>query len=446
MNNLFKLKHDDLRAAANGLLDRRMFLRSGFAASVLAAFDAYADATPGMDVLPSQRTPGQAFSSYGQPSPYERAVARWVSATPGAAGNGISWSPLEQLEGMITPNGLHFERHHNGVPDIDPAMHRLRLVGRVRRPLEFDIDALLRYPRVSRQCFVECGGNSNAAWRRRPVQTSAGNFHGLVSCSEWTGVPLRLLLEEAGVEADARWVVAEGADAFSLTMSLPLDKALDDCLLALFQNGERLRPSQGYPLRLLVPGWEGVVNVKWLKTLVVSDIPAMARNETSKYTELQPDGRARQFTFTMEPKSLITRPSALMRLPGHGYYEVSGLAWSGHGRVARVEVSADAGTSWAEAELSTPVLPACLTRFRVPWAWSGQSAVLQSRVTDETGRVQPARATLLAERGRHGYYHYNAIVSWAVAPDGNVSHVYPDGGEEAEKTELEGLFMDDEWD
>ncbi|MGE0486579.1 MAG: sulfite dehydrogenase [Gammaproteobacteria bacterium] len=422
-----------------------MFLRAGFATGILGAVDGHAEGNgSGLAPLPSQRSPGQPFTTYGQPSLYERSIVRQVAANPAAPGNGISWTPLEQLEGMVTPNGLHFERHHNGVPDIDPARHRLQVVGRVRQPLEFSIDTLLRYPRVSRLCFVECGGNSNAGWRRRPVQTAAGNFHGLVSCSEWTGVPLRLILEEAGLEPSAAWVVAEGADAFSLTMSVPLAKALDDCLLALFQNGERLRPSQGYPLRLLVPGWEGVLNVKWLKTLVVADIPAMARNETARYTELQPDGSARQFTFIMEPKSLITRPSATMHLPAHGIYEISGLAWSGRGRVARVEVSADGGASWADAELATPVLPACLTRFRLPWAWSGQPAILQSRVTDDGGRRQPARAELLVQRGRHGYYHYNAVVSWAVDSDGRVSHVYADG--EVDKSELEGLFMDDAWD
>ncbi|MEQ8231590.1 MAG: sulfite dehydrogenase [Gammaproteobacteria bacterium] len=434
---------DNAEAAGNGLLNRRVFL-GGAAGALTLSFTAPLPATPRDALAPGQRVPGAPFTNYGQPSPYERGVVRWIAANDAVPGNGIAWTPLEQLDGALTPNGLHFERHHNGIPDIDPAAHRLRIAGNVARPLEFDVDALLRYPRVSRTCFVECGGNSNAAWRRRPVQTTAGNFHGLVSGSEWTGVPLALLLDEAGVAEDAHWVIAEGADAFSLTMSIPLAKARRDCLLALFQNGERLRPSQGYPVRLLVPGWEGVLNVKWLKGLYLADQPAMARNETAKYTELQPDGRARQFTFTMGPKSLITRPSAQMRLPAPGFYEISGLAWSGYGRVARVEVSADAGASWAEAALAEPILPAALTRFRAPWQWSGGPAVLQSRVTDEHGNVQPSRAALLAERGRHGYYHYNAIVSWAVADDGYVTHTYVDTP--IEKTPLEDLFMDEEWD
>ncbi len=431
---------------ANGLLDRRRFLGGGAVALLSAVPLAAAPAPdPRTALVPAQRRPGAPFINYGQPAAAERHVVRWISANAAAPGNGISWSPLHELEGTITPNGLHFERHHNGVPELDPERHAVRLGGRVRRALAFDMAALLRYPRVTRQCFIECGGNSNAAWRRKPVQTAAGFFHGLVSCSEWTGVPLRVLLDEAGIEPGARWIVAEGADAFSLTMSIPLDKALDDCLLALFQNGERLRPSQGYPVRLLVPGWEGALNVKWLKNIIVSAQPAMARNETSKYTELMPDGRARQFTFTMGPKSLITRPSAEMRLPAHGVYEISGLAWSGYGRVARVEVSADGGASWRDAALNEPRLPACLTRFRIPWQWDGQAAVLQSRVTDDSGRVQPARAALLAERGRHGYYHFNGVVSWAVAGDGRVSHVYVDE-EDGPESALDDLFIDDEWD
>lgn len=438
--------------AGNGLLDRRLFLGGGLAlaGSVLApAPVAGAVVDPRNAVGPAQRAPGAGFTNYGQPSPHERDVIRWISANAAAPANGISWSPLHELEGTLTPNGLHYERHHNGIPDLDPAAHRLNVVGEVARPLGFSVEALLRYPRETVQCFVECGGNSNAGWRRRPVQVAAGYFHGLVSCSEWTGVPVRLLLDEAGVAPGAAWAIAEGADAFSMTMSLPLAKLREDCLLALFQNGERLRPEQGYPVRLLVPGWEGVLNVKWLKTLVISDKPAMARNETSKYTELGPDGRARAFSFTMAPKSLITSPSSGMLLPAPGLYEIGGLAWSGHGRVAAVEVSADGGETWAPAALTEPVRPRCFTRFRVPWRWSGGAAVLQSRVRDETGRVQPARAALLAARGRHAYYHYNAIVSWAVAESGAVSHVYvdaDDGSDASTDDALQDLFLNEEWD
>lgn len=418
-------------AAGNGLLDRRLFLKhvgvGGGIAGMLPALAAAGDAT-GTPIDPAHppwmRKPGAGFSNYGQPSPHESEVIRWISANPDIPSNGVSWCPLHELEGVITPNGLHYERHHNGVPQIDPDYHRLLLHGEVERALFFDMNDLLRYPMVSKLCFIECGGNSNAGWRASPVQTPAGYFHGLVSCSEWTGVPLSVLLEEAGVTAAAKWVIAEGADAFAMNVSIPLDKAREDAILAVYQNGERIRPENGYPLRLVVPGWEGVLNVKWLRRLKLSRAPIMARNETSRYTELLPSGKALMFTFVMEAKSLITSPSAGMRLERPGFYEIKGLAWSGRGRIKYVEVSADGGRSWAPAALQEPVLPQCFTRFRIPWDWRGQAATLKSRAVDETGYVQPERDVLIAERGRHGYFHYNAVVSWSVDPDGRVSHVY----------------------
>lgn len=410
--------HED--ESASGLLDRRLFLRRGlhWTAAISAApalAQAAADPT---------RVPGQPFSNYGQPSPQERDSIRWISANRAVPGNGVSWTPLEALEGIITPSGLHFERHHNGVPQIAAEAHRLLIHGRVRRPLSFSIDDLKRYPQRSRIGFIECGGNSNAGWHAEPQQSRAGTLHGLASNSEWTGVPLALLLDEAGVDKAAGWLVLEASDAIAMNVSLPLAKARKDCLLALYQNGERLRPEQGYPLRLLVPGWEGVVNVKWLSRIELSTEPVMSRNETSRYTELQPDGRARQFSFVIEVKSLITSPSPGHRLPAPGLYELRGLAWSGRGRIRHVEVSADAGRTWRRAALEGPVLPMSFTRFRIPWRWNGQPAVLQSRAIDEAGAVQPTRAALIAERGRAGYFHYNAIVSWQVSADGELSHVY----------------------
>lgn len=370
------------------------------------------------------REPGQPFSNYGAPSRHEADVVRWISANPAVAGNGVSWSPLHDLEGTVTPNGLFFERHHNGVPAIDPEAHRLAVHGLVERPLEFAIADLLRYPMTTRKAFIECGGNSNAAWQTRPVQAPVGYFHGLVSASEWTGVPLRHLLTEAGLRKTATWAIAEGADAIEHHMSIPVSKLMDDALLVLFQNGERLRPENGYPLRLLLPGFEGVLNVKWLKRLELTDRPAMSRNETARYTELLPDGTARAFTFEMGVKSLITRPSCAATLPGPGFVEISGLAWSGAGRIDRVEVSTDGGASWGEATLDGPVLPQMFTRFRFPWRFDGTPAVLKARATDETGAVQPERDALLAARGRHGYFHYNAIVAYEVAEDGYVAHAY----------------------
>jgi sulfane dehydrogenase subunit SoxC len=423
------LSEDDLQpVAGGGILHRRLFLKRGLSlATAVASGAAVAEQKPvaNADIFPPwMRQPGEPFSIYGQPSVYEKRLVRRISANRDAPGNGISMTPLEDLEGMITPSGLHFERHHNGVPQINPARHRLLIHGMVRQPLTFRIEDLLRYPMASHLLFIECGGNSNAGWHERPIQQPAGLVHGLVSCNEWTGVPLAILLDQAGVDPKAKWVVAEGADSIAMNVSLPLAKLMDDCILALYQNGEPIRPEHGYPLRLIAPGWEGVLNVKWLRRLQVTDRPAMTRNETAKYTELLPSGKARQFTFVMDAKSLITSPSFGQFLPEPGVYEIKGLAWSGRGRVGKVEVSADGGKSWAEAALTEPVLPRCFTRFRAAWKWDGKPAVLQSRVTDEAGTIQPEREALVAERGRHGYFHYNAIVSWAVSEDGEVTHVY----------------------
>ena len=418
--------------AGGGLLDRRLFLKRGMvfgAATAVAGTTGklLAEETTSSAITskaPWMLTPGQPFTNYGQPSPHESETIRWISANAMSGGNGVSWSPLHELEGMITPNGLHYERHHNGVPEIDPAEHKLLIHGMVEKPLTFSIDDLKRYPMESRICFVECGGNSNAGWNSRPVQSAAGHFHGLVSCSEWTGVPLSVILDEAGLDPKASWLVAEAADGIAMNISFPVEKAMDDAILALYQNGERIRPENGYPLRLLLPGWEGVTNVKWLRRLQVTDQPVMARNETAKYTELTPSGKTRQFTFEMDAKSLITSPCAGQEMNGPGYYQITGLAWSGKGKITKVEVSADGGETWAEAALQDPVLSKCFTRFRMPWQWDGELAVIKSRATDETGYVQPERDVLIEERGKHGYFHYNAIVSWEIVPEGYVSHVY----------------------
>lgn len=425
MNEYNDPNPDDLQpVGGGGLLDRRLFLKQSLAFGTgagltMAGLEAGAAEPPVW-----MKTPGAPFSNYGQPSPHEKEAIRWISANAGAPGNGISWTPLHKLEGIVTPNGLHFERHHNGVPQIDPEQHRLLIHGLVRNPLSFGVDDLLRYPQVSRLCFVECGGNGNAGWHEEPIQTPVGYFHGLASCSEWTGVPLATLLDEVGLLPDARWIIAEGADAAAMNISIPVEKALDDTIVALYQNGERIRPENGYPMRLLLPGWEAVLNVKWLRRLQLAKEPVMARNETSMYTELQPSGKARQHTFIMDAKSLITYPSPGHKLRGPGLYQISGLAWSGRGKIRKVEVSADGGKTWAEAQLQEPVLSKCFTRFRLPWRWDGSPLVLKSRATDETGYAQPERATLVAERGRNGYFHYNAIVAWAVAADGSLSHVY----------------------
>jgi sulfane dehydrogenase subunit SoxC len=407
-------------AAGNGLLDRRTLLKGAGALVALSAGGARAGERPAW----SSR-PGKPMSGYGAPSAFEAGVTRGgISAQPGAAGSGASRTPLEQLEGTITPSGLHFERHHSGVPAIDPDQHRLVVHGLVDRPLRFDLEALHRYPMVSRSYFLECSGNSGALIAPEPRQASCGELHGLVSASEWTGVPLRLLLEEAGLEKPARWVVAEGADAARMSRSVPLEKALDDALVALYQNGERLRPENGYPMRLFLPGWEGNMSVKWLHRLQVTNAPAMSRDETSKYSDLEADGSARLFTFPMAVKSVITSPSGGQRLGARGVYQISGLAWSGTGSIREVEVSADGGRSWAPASIDGPALPQHLTRFRTAWRWQGQPAVLLSRAVDSSGNRQPTRSAVLAGRGAGSFYHYNGIQAWGVDESGAVRNVY----------------------
>lgn len=363
---------------------------------------------------------------YGTRSQFEDEV-RWRFPT---ATKESSWTmtPLADGMGIITPSGLHFERHHGGIPTIDPARHSLIIHGMVGQAKKYTMEDLKRFPSVSRIHFIECSGNGLTEWREPTLKTVQGT-HGLTSTSEWTGVPLSTLLREVGVEPGAAWVLAEGADAAVMTRSIPLEKCWGDALVAYGQNGEALRPEQGYPLRLVLPGYEGNTHIKWLRRLEVSDMPFMSREETSKYTDLLDSGKARQFSFTMEAKSVITFPSGDMKLPGPGFYEVTGLAWSGRGTVKRVEVSTDGGKNWYLASLQEPILPICHTRFRFPWFWDGQPAVLQSRCQDETGYIQPSIKQLVEVRGLGGgkfgsIYHLNGIQSWQVAADGSVSNVH----------------------
>jgi len=421
--------HGELEpVAGNGLLHRRVFLTGSAAllgASGLGLLTARpAAAAPPPELPEWMKAPGAGMSGYGRRSRFEDDVQRSVGSAPGTTGSGASRTPLEKLSGMITPNGLHFERHHSGIPDIDPAQHRLLIHGLVARPLIFSMEALHRYPMVSRIQFLECSGNSRPNLSDEPPGGSCGEIHGMVSCSEWAGIPLGALLEEAGVAPEGQWLLMEGADAAAMTRSVPMAKAMDDALLALYQNGEALRPEQGYPLRLFLPGWEGNISVKWLRRIKVTREPTMTRDETSKYTDLLPSGESLLFTFPMGVKSVITSPSAGLAMQGPGFYEVSGLAWSGAGSIRRVEISADGGQSWAEAALSDPVLSKALTRFRMAWRWNGSPAVLLSRATDSTGAVQPTRAALIAEKGSQVSYHNHAIQAWQIAADNEVTNVY----------------------
>lgn len=425
----FAVEQTDSSAHGAPDVSRRRFLARGAAlttgAAAAAALPAAAtDGGPGLP--PWSKAPGTPMRGYGSPSRFEQPVSRVVSSgyAKVSPGTGSSLTPLQMLEGTITPSGLHFERHHSGVPDVDPAQHRLVVHGLVARPLTFSVDALLRYPMVTRTYFIECAGNSARNTQPKPLQVTCGTIHGLVSNSEWTGVPLSLLLAEAGVQQAAQWILADGADSAAMSRSVPLDKALDDALIALYQNGERIRPEQGYPMRLLLPGWEGNMSVKWLRQLKLSAEPHHTKDETSKYSDLLPDGNSHQFTFLQGVKSVITRPSYGMPLGGRGHYEISGLAWSGAGRITRVEVSADGGVTWQDALLQGPIHPKSATRFRLPWEWNGQEALLQSRARDEKGNVQPSRAQWNAIYSPANRYHHNAIQTWRVQSDGNIANVY----------------------
>src|SRR5467141_1188170 len=421
--------------AGNGLLHRRAFLRGG--AALAGAMTGYtlvqsASAQQLADD-PWSLAPGVAVPDYGARSRFEKNVVRTLSNPNAEPRTQHARTPHHLINGTFTPNGLHFVISHAGDPDIDPDKHRLVIHGLVKQPLVFTLDTLGRYPMVSRMAFLECGGNSAPLFSKEPIQASVQALHGLVSCAEWTGVKLSTLLEETGIDPKAKWFVAEGADVSALSRSVPVKKALDDAMIALYQNGERLMPGQGYPMRLLLPGYEGNMNVKYLRRIKLTDQPQMSYYETRTYSQILPNGKAYRFYFLQEVKSFITAPSFGASLKEPGYYEISGIAYSGAGRIAKVMVSADGGTSWAEAALQTPVLAKAFTRFRMPWRWDGAPAVLQSRAWDESGAVQPTRAEFVALRGETktppnvlGFpnQHYNSITSWGVGPKGEVKHVY----------------------
>ena len=410
--------HDEADTEKTALLNRRSLL-AGTAGIVSAIVmrSVTRSAEAAMPVAPDDptRVPGAAPTAYGQRSTFEQSVrlprSWWGSLTP-----------LQDSHGMLTPSALHFERHHNGVPVIHPEHHRLMIHGLVAQPWAFTMDDLKRFPATSRLAFIECSGNSSIEWKA-PTGQTVQQTHGLTSTSEWTGVALKTVLQEVGVKPDASWMLAEGSDAAAMTRSLPLAPLIEEALLCYAQNGEPLRPEQGYPLRLLVPGWEGNTCIKWLRRLKFGTAPFMTREETSQYTDLMPDGTARQFTMVMDAKSVITSPSGGQRVQP-GFIDIRGLAWSGRGRIAQVEVSTDGGRSWQQAVLQDPILPKCHTRFCLPWRWDGKDVILQSRCLDETGYVQPTRTALVAVRGVNSLYHYNAIQSWKIAADGQVSNVH----------------------
>jgi sulfane dehydrogenase subunit SoxC len=416
---------------------RRRFLKDGAALAGLALgatpfAGGQTAASPAGDV---QR---KDLHAYGERSRFETSVRignngfSVVFRKPGASITGGPRTPLQDSVGILTPASLHYMVNHSfESPEIDPREHRLLIHGMVDRPLIFTLDELKRLPSVSRVHFLECRANGDPAGVRKLPTATAQLTHGLTSCSEWTGVPLSLLLNEAGVQKGATWLVAEGAEPGKHTKSIPLEKAMEDVLVAYGQNGEAVRPDQGYPLRLVVPGYEGINNVKWLRRIKLVDQPYMARAETTQYPELRPDGKARWFNSEMGPNSVITRPSGGQRLPGRGFYEITGLAWSGGGVIRRVEVSTDGGRTWKDATLQEPVHRKSHTRFGFAWNWNGEEAVLQSRSTDERNELQPTTAELARiwslppdfyQSASYLIGHFNAIQSWKVSRDGSVGN------------------------
>jgi sulfane dehydrogenase subunit SoxC len=385
----------------------RRDLIAGAAGAVALGHTARSEAQAPADPSKVRGTPPRANGERAATAKVQRLVR-------GATSSG---TPHQDLMGTITPSDLHFERHHGGVPAIDPASYSLLIHGMVDRPTIFTLADLKRFPSHSQIYFLECSGNLG---RTAGPETTPGQLAGLTSTSEWTGVPLATLLREVGVHKTAKWLLAEGTDAAVLTRSVPIEKALDDALVAYGQNGEALRPEQGYPARLFLPGWEGNASVKWLRRIDVSDRPFMTREETSKYTEPFADGTSRMFSFRMDARSLITFPAFPTRLE-RGWVEITGIAWTGAGRIARVEISTDGGKTWAAARLQAPVLPLAHTRFRHLWEFTGTETVIMSRAVDETGYVQPTRAELLRQRGPGTTgYHLNPITGWVVQADGRV--------------------------
>ncbi len=419
---------------------RRGFLRSALAAASAAVGGAAAAASPPQAAqgdpnilqLPEHTVGlGQAVAArgYGVPSRYEGNLQRRES--PGltrVSQASVSFCPLQGLFGIITPSGLHFERHHQGWWDIDPSRHRFMINGSdekmLKRPMVFTMDELMRLPSVSRMHFIECGANTGMEWGNVAVPT-VQYTHGMISCSEFTGVPLRTLLEMCGADFKrGRFVLAEGGDGSSMTRTIPMDLVMSgEVLVAYGQNGEMLRPENGYPLRLVVPGVQGVSWIKYLRRVELGDQPYATKDETVHYVDLLPDGLHRQYTSIQECKSVVTTPSGGQVLLDRGFYNISGLAWSGRGRIKRVDVSVDGGRNWRAARLETPVLSKCLTRFNLDWVWDGKPAIVQSRAVDETGHIQPTYAQNRAVRGTRSIYHNNSIQSWLVEESGEVKNV-----------------------
>ena len=420
------------RAAAEPVPSRRRFLTGGLAAAggaaaLAAAGKARAANDPAIMELPDWTTSsgdGVDAAPYGMPSEFESHVVRrdvpWLTADPVSS---VNFTPLHELDGIITPNGLCFERHHGGTAQVDPAEYRLMINGLVEKELVFTFEDLKRFPRENHAYFLECAANSGMEWRG--AQLNGCQFtHGMIHNVMYTGVKLKHILNEAGVKPNGKWILPEGADSSGMTRSIPIEKAMDDCLVAFKMNGEALRPEQGYPVRLCVPGWEGNMWVKWMRRIEVGDKPWHHREETSKYTDLMENGKARRFTWEMDAKSVITNPSPQAPLThGKGPTVITGVAWSGRGTIPRVDVTIDGGKNWYKARMSGPSLPKSMHRFYFDFEWDGKPLLLQSRAHDSTGYIQPTKEELRAVRGVNSIYHNNGIQTWYVNENGEAENV-----------------------
>ncbi|WP_417724065.1 sulfite dehydrogenase [Salipiger sp.] len=410
---------------------RRAFLKAGVAAGG-AAFGAGTARAAGPDPLITQVQPwasgfgdGVDATPYGLPIRFEGDVIRrnveWLTADTISS---INFTPIHALDGTITPAGCAFERHHSGAIELAREDYRLMVNG-VERPTVFTYADLERFPRENHTYFLECAANTGMEWAG--AQLNGAQFtHGMIHNMEYSGIPLRAVLKEAGWDGDpaGKWVYAEGADASSNGRSIPMEKALDDCLIAIRANGEALRKEHGYPARLVVPGWEGNLWVKWIRRIEVMDGPVESREETSKYTDTLADGMSRKWTWVMDAKSVVTSPSPQAPVThGHGPLVITGMAWSGHGRITRVDVSKDGGRSWETARLAADPGNKAVVRFYLDTVWAGEEMFLQSRAMDETGYVQPTKAQLREVRGLNSVYHNNGIQTWWIKPTGEAENV-----------------------
>lgn len=429
MFEVVKASQKDIQADVSMTHGRRSFLKNsvaiaGSAGALSVGAIATAQTTP-LPIPDSNKTPGKGMEveAYGMPSKYEANVKRRRTDVFVNKQNLSDWSmtPLQSTPGIVTPNGLFYERHHNGVPDINPDQHKLVVHGMVAKPLVLTMNDIVKYPTVTKFYFMECSGNGLTDWLT-PKSRTVQQTHGLLSCAQWTGVPVSWILDEAGIDPKATWLIAEGADASGHYRSIPIDKMLDDALLVYAMNGEMLRPENGYPLRLFIPGWEGNVSIKWLRRIKAGTEPWHARGETARYTDPMPDGKWRKFSFVMEAKSVITNPSGGMKIQP-GFNEIRGYAWSGNGKITGVDVSVDGGKNWQTAELEEPVIDKCLTRFKYNWNWQGGPAKIVSRCVDSTGYVQPTVEDIKKARAITGFVqHHNGLFPWNVSASGEVTN------------------------